>query len=156
MRIVDGVFLTLAIACAATVYSVKHQAEVANDVRRDLQREIANLASDVGLLEADLAALEQPARLQELIGWLPPEMVLEPIGARHYVRLSDIPFRAALVVPDEAAEDGVASTDESLTTGALGEPAVSSELDLLIEQVALPQPAEDPSDAIARLLEGAR
>lgn len=92
MRVVDVVCLVAAIAGAAYVYNVKHEAEIANDERRGLEREIGALSRDVGLLEADLAALEQPARLQAVVSDLPDVFALEPITSAHYVRLADIPI----------------------------------------------------------------
>jgi hypothetical protein len=147
MRVVDGLFLALAIGGAAYVYDVKHQAEEAHDTRRGLEREIGSLSRDVSLLEADLAALEQPARLQGLVASLPEAFNLEPIAARHYVRLSDIPFRV------EEVEDPQA---EAL--GTLADQGLVSDLDTLIESlmgdVERSEDAAVPADDIGRLLEG--
>lgn len=108
MRVVDVVFLALAIGGAAYVYNVKHEAEEAHDLRRSLERDIAVMTRDVSLLEADLAALEQPARLQNLVATLPQSFNLEPIAARHYMRIADIPFRADAPEPvDEELQEDV-------------------------------------------------
>lgn len=147
MRVVDGLFLALAIGGAAYVYDVKHQAEEAQDLRRGLEHEISGLSRDVNLLEADLAALAQPARLQDLVASLPEAFDLEPIAARHYVRLSDIPFR------DDEIE---APRPEAL--GSLADQGVVSDLDTLIQSLVgdagMSEPEIAPADDIGRLLEG--
>lgn len=147
MRVVDGLFLALAIGGAAYVYNVKHEAEEAHDTRRSLEHEISSLSRDVSLLEADLAALEQPARLQGLVASLPEAFNLEPIAARHYVRISDIPFRQ-----DEIEE----VQPEAL--GTLADQGVVSDINALIQSLVDDAGQSDrealPADDIGRLLEG--
>lgn len=147
MRVVDALFLALAIGGAAYVFDVKHQAEEAHDTRRGLEREISELSRDVSLLEADLAALEQPARLQGLVASLPEAFDLEPIAARHYVRLSDIPFRED-DIPPELAE----------ALGTLSDQGLATDLDSLIRTIVgethMPEPESAAADDIGRLLEG--
>lgn len=147
MRVVDGLFLALAIGGAAYVYDVKHQAEEAHDTRRGLEREISTLSRDVSLLEADLAALEQPSRLQGLVASLPEAFNLEPIASRHYIRLSDIPFRVDEVEAQQAEAHG-----------SLADQGIVSDLDALIESLVsdttMSEPEALPADDIGRLLEG--
>lgn len=160
MRVVDVLCLIAAIGGAAYVYNVKHEAELAHDDRRTLERDIGELSRDVGLLEADLAALEQPGRLQSVIAGLPEAFVLEPIGSRHYIRLDDIPFRSELAasLPESEPEDAGAA-DVTASIQAPGQ------LDLLLEQLigtqaplvdesALPAIIEQPMDSIGALLNG--
>jgi hypothetical protein len=160
MRVVDVVCLAAAIAGAAYVYNVKHEAEIANDERRGLEREIGALSRDVGLLEADLAALEQPARLQAVVSELPDVFALEPITSAHYVRLADIPFRSELIVEEEALDgdaDEGAQSDDLIAIEAPGQ------IDLLLQvltgassQASEPAPTmpTEPSDSIGALLDG--
>lgn len=149
MRVVDCLFLALAIGGAAYVYDVKHQAEEAHDTRRSLEREISSMSRDVSLLEADLAALEQPARLQGLVASLPESFNLEPIASRHYVRLTDIPFRVDEI---EALEPEV--------RGSLADQGVVADIDTLIQSLMsdtpMSEPDAAPADDIGRLLEGVR
>lgn len=149
MRVVDCLFLALAIGGAAYVYDVKHQAEEAHDTRRGLEREIGTLSRDVSLLEADLAALEQPARLQGLVASLPEAFDLEPIASRHYVRISDIPFR-----------DDELETPQPSAIGSLADQGVVSDLDTLIQSIVGTAPVSEPdvapADDIGRLLEAAQ
>lgn len=158
MRVVDIVCLAAAIGGAAYVYNVKHEAELAHDERRGLEREIGALSRDVGLLEADLAALEQPSRLQAVVSDLPDTFDLEPITSAHYVRLADIPFRSDLIVEEEAqdGEDAIAGDQEdSIAINAPGQ------IDLLLqvlnagsaEPQAAPVAPSEPADGIGALLE---
>ena len=145
MRVVDVVCLIAVIGGAAYVYNVKHEAEIAQDQRRALERDIAAIAGDVGLLEADLAALEQPVRLEAVLADLPDVFDLEPITSDHYIRLSDIPFRSDLIVDadesEEAADDLVAEEPEVIDAPGL--------IDLLLQQITATSDP-DPSDSVAQ------
>ncbi len=159
MRVVDVVCLVAAIAGAAYVYNVKHEAEIANDERRGLEREIGALSRDVGLLEADMAALEQPARLQAVVSDLPDVFALEPITSAHYVRLADIPFRSELIVEDDLLEGDADDSTQGTDFIAIEAPG---QIDLLLQVLNGPsQSAErasvvpsEPSDSIGALLDG--
>jgi hypothetical protein len=159
MRVVDVVCLVAAIAGAAYVYNVKHEAEIANDERRGLEREIGALSRDVGLLEADLAALEQPARLQAVVSDLPDVFALEPITSAHYVRLADIPFRSELIVEDEALEGDADDAAHDADVIAIEAPG---QIDLLLQVLtgasesleSAPAAPSEPSDSIGALLDG--
>lgn len=140
MRVVDALCLMVAIGGAAYVYNVKHEAEVAHDDRRTLEREISAMSQDVGLLAADLAALEQPARLQGVISSLPEAFALEPISSGDYVRLDDIPFRteiAALQAQDLAEADSVDAVEIEAVAVPIVEPAPTppNPLDLLLQGI---------------------
>ncbi|MFK7791335.1 MAG: hypothetical protein AB8B88_01570 [Devosiaceae bacterium] len=166
MRLVDAVCLIVAIGGAAYVYNVKHEAEVAHDNRRTLERQISSISQDVGLLEADLAALEQPARLQGVVSSLPEAFQLEPIASHHYIRLDDIPFRSELAAL--AAE--INEPEEEIIEPAVAEPIAESpnQLDLLLQglvgeaqELVTSQPIvtavdliETTQDSIGALLEG--
>jgi hypothetical protein len=159
MRVVDVVCLVAAIAGAAYVYNVKHEAEIANDERRGLEREIGALSRDVGLLEADLAALEQPARLQAVVSNLPNVFALEPITSAHYVRLADIPFRSELVVEDQGLEGDADDDAQDADLIAIEAPG---QIDLLLQVLngasesleSAPAAPAEPSDSIGALLDG--
>lgn len=123
MRVIDAVCLALAVGVAGYVYKVKHEAEIAQDAKVALEREIAIVSRDVHLLEADLAALDHPGRMQNLVGNATDELALEPIAARHFVRLSDIPFRSELIPTDvELGDEGLpvaaSDSDEAIAIGA--------------------------------------
>lgn len=160
MRVLDVVCLAAAIGGAAYVYNVKHEAELAHEERRSLERDIGALSRDVGLLEADLAALEEPARLQAVVSGLPDAFDLEPITSAHYIRLSDIPFRSDLIVEDDLGDEaGEASEDDAIfTVDAPGQ--IDLLLQVLIEESSAAASAPAPSeptvsqDGIGALIEG--
>ncbi|MEM1287790.1 MAG: hypothetical protein AAGH60_05530 [Pseudomonadota bacterium] len=114
MRLLDVAIVSLAVAGAAYVYDVKHQAEQLVDERAKLERGVDVLSKDVSLLEADLAALESPGRLQALVGQVGGSSSLGAVRSGHYISLADIPFR-------EVETDAVASTESLLdVTGSIG------------------------------------
>ncbi|MEM6711068.1 MAG: hypothetical protein AAF590_02170 [Pseudomonadota bacterium] len=159
MRIVDALCLAVAIGGAVYVYNVKHKAEVAHGERRALVHEIDALSRDVGLLEADLAALERPDRLEALTEQLPETFAFEQVTADHYVRLADVPMRRALEAlqaTDEASTDAEASTTDGLTTGGVPSPdidvpAVGGEIQQLLVELSSADPQTDTGEAIDRL-----
>ncbi len=157
MRIVDVACLAAAIAGAAYVYGVKHNAELAHDERRMLERDIGNLAQDVRLLEADLAALQQPARLQAIVGALGESFALGPITSAHYTAISDIPFRHELANPgSEASDQLLESHEQDLSVVPVIE--APGALDLLVQQLTgstldTTPPADPIADDIGTLLE---
>lgn len=159
MRAVDGLCLVAAVATAAYVFNVKHEAEIAQDTRAALERDIATVSRDVRLLEADLAALEEPARIQRVIASLPETFALEPITSAHYIHLDDIPFRTDLIV--EAPENAGEISDDDLGVPVAVGLAVPSALDVLLQEVAgnnAPTIRVDPvssGDGIGALLEAA-
>ena len=132
MRLVDGLCLALAIGGAAYVYDVKHEAEGVHDQRRALERDIAALRDEVGLLEADLAALENPVRLQGLLAAAPESFDLEPIASTHYLRLSDLPFRSA-VVDEATAALGEAPQEATTELPSAPETNAGTGIDALLE-----------------------
>ncbi|MBV6656171.1 MAG: hypothetical protein KI785_00225 [Devosiaceae bacterium] len=148
MRWVDGLCLALAVAGAAYVYDVKHEAETAHDSRRTLERDIAAISADVDLLEADLAALEQPVRLQALVEGSPEAFSLEPIASDHYVRLSDLPFRADLIA-EVTGSIGDESADADAQPANVTD-AAPNQLDALVRRVLAetPDTASNPLDAL--------
>ena len=147
MRVVDAICLAVAISGAAYVYNVKHQAEIADDARRALEREIAVLSGDVSLLEADLAALERPGRLESLVASLPEAFPLEPVEGRHYVRLADIPMRSAIVPPVDATDTGADPREDMA--------AEPGEIQRLLQELSAPRgegrPSGEPGEAMDRL-----
>lgn len=147
MRVVDGFFLALVIGGAAYVYDVKHEAEQAHDTRRDLERSITLLNEDVSLLEADLAALEKPARIAAIVSAMPDVFALEPISSEHYVRLSDLPFRSELV---EQATGSISAEDD---TGDDGSPVdlevqPASPIDGLLADILEREQAASPDEPL--------
>lgn len=178
MRVFDAVCLALAVGVAGYVYNVKHEAEVAQDAKRALEREIAIVSRDVHLLEADLAALDHPGRLQAVVRGLGEDIALEPIAARHFIRLTDIPFRSDLITEADETADGavpVASVAEgndqapsvddgiaSLLANGSAPERSSESLDALLNDILAPARGDVPDtlegepagDGIAALLEG--
>lgn len=158
MRVVDVICLVAAIGGAAYVYNVKHEAELAHDERRTLEREIGALSLDVDLLEADLAALEQPARLQAVVTELPDVFALEPITSAHYIDLSDIPFRSELIETVEPSVDDDPTAAIAPNPIALQAPG---QIELLLQvltgaepmtETDSPDPSNEETDSIGTLL----
>lgn len=149
MRVLDAVCLVLAVGVAGYVYNVKHEAEIAQAAKRALERDIAIVSRDVHLLEADLAALDHPGRMQALVRGMDQTVDLEPIEARHFVRLTDIPFRS-----DLAASDGDGAGPQ---TPVADIPDPSADLpgtgDAIAGLLATDGAPEGPTDALDALLE---
>ncbi len=141
MRLVDAVCLIVAIGGAAYVYNVKHEAEVAHDERRTLERQIGAISQDVGLLEADLAALEQPARLQGLISSLPDAFPLEPISTPHYIDLADIPFRSEIAALDVDEDPLEGELDDVAPAPIVEAQQAPSPIDVLLQGLVETAPA---------------
>ena len=136
MRVVDFLFLGMAIAGAALVFDVKNQAETAHEDRRTIEREIAGLTREIGLLEAEQAVLQQPSRLQVLVDTLGEDLGLAAMSADQHVPIEAIPFRR----PRE--QQTVEAIDAADIAGA--DP---------VETGSVP-PVEPVDDRIGSLLEG--
>jgi hypothetical protein len=109
MRILHFCALILLVAAAAYVYEIKFEstlrAERVGKMRADVRRERDAIAA----LRAELATLENPARIQGLVR---RHLPLRPADATQFDALDQLPERAAVVV-QPPVEDAIATMLEN-------------------------------------------
>lgn len=116
------VLIAVMVAAAAFTYKTKQVAEDQLAAVRKLEQQIRFEEDSVALLRADWSLLTQPARLQQLTEAYQGDLKLQPVDARQFARLDEIPVRP-LDIQDiigqafEVTADG-GGTDQT-TTGAV-------------------------------------
>lgn len=121
-RTSDMVLIAVMVAAAAFTYKTKQVAEDQLAAVRKLEQQIRFEEDSVALLRADWSLLTQPARLQQLTEAYQGDLKLQPVDARQFARLDEIPVRP-LDIQDiigqafEVTADG-GGTDQT-TTGAV-------------------------------------
>lgn len=93
-------FLMVGVALIG-VYGLKYSSESIAGDKAALKREIAQQKSELTILEADWAYLTQPAHIEPIIVRHAEVLGLEPVSARQFGSIEDIPMRPEIV--DDAA-----------------------------------------------------
>lgn len=93
-------FLMVGVALIG-VYGLKYSSESIAGDKAALKREIAQQKSELTILEADWAYLTQPAHIEPIIIRHAEVLGLEPVSARQFGSIEDIPMRPEIV--DDAA-----------------------------------------------------
>jgi len=102
-RLVNAGGVAVAIAAAAALYQVKHQAvEAAEGVAR-LRAEIQRERDSIAVLKAEWSHLDQPARLKALAE---RHLEIRPVDMQQILRVEDVPLRQA----EDAAGEPEAAT----------------------------------------------
>ncbi len=97
-----NLFLFLMVGVALIgVYGLKYSSESIAGDKAALKREIAQQKSELTILEADWAYLTQPAHIEPIIIRHAEVLGLEPVSARQFGSIEDIPMRPEIV--DDAA-----------------------------------------------------
>jgi hypothetical protein len=116
------VLIAVMVAAAAFTYKTKQAAEVQAVAVRKLEQQIRFEEDSIVLLRADWSLLTQPSRLQKLAETYQADLKLQPVDARQFARVEEIPVRpldiqAIIGQAFDLPADGL-GTDET-TTGAV-------------------------------------
>lgn len=79
------------------VYGLKFSSESIAGDKAVIQRDIAQKKAELSLLEADWAYLTQPAHIEPIIIRHAAALQLEPVTARQFGSIEDIPMRPEVV-----------------------------------------------------------
>lgn len=80
-------------------YRENYRTQAAIDEMRQVQREIGQMREDLGVLRAEWAFLNRPARLRDLVNLNFERLRLVPIESGQFVQLAQIDYPAAPPVP---------------------------------------------------------
>jgi hypothetical protein len=123
-RTSDMVLIAVMVSAAAFTYKTKHEAEDELAAVRKLQAEIRFEEDTIDLLKADWSLLTQPSRLQKLTELYQAELALQPVEARQFVGLEDVPVKP-VEIPDLSSQhlggmaDSGGETDQTVTGGVV-------------------------------------
>lgn len=95
----------------AAVYGLKYSVEDTSVERSSLQRTISRQQSDLSLLKADWAYLNQPAHVGAIMARHEAELNLQTLQQDQFGRFDSLPMR--LRAPDSNALDGLFASLES-------------------------------------------
>lgn len=79
------------------VYGFKYDSETVAAEKAAIKRDIAQQKAQLSLLEADWAYLSQPAHIEPIIIRHAEALQLEPVSARQFGSIEDIPMRPEVV-----------------------------------------------------------
>lgn len=95
------------------VYGVKYESETIAGEKSAIEHEIVQQRAQLSLLEADWAYLTQPAHIEPIIIRHAEALQLQPVSARQFGSIEDIPMRpeqvndAALTALLQALDAGI-------------------------------------------------
>jgi hypothetical protein len=114
-RLINIALVAAMIVGAALTYQTKHHAVEAAEHVADLRNRIEQERIAISLLKAEWSVLNQPDRLQALVGRYTRSLALEPFDVSRMVRVGDIPLKPIGVPGPEGQRvaDGIASIIES-------------------------------------------
>jgi hypothetical protein len=87
------VLIAVMVAAAAFTYKTKQAAEGQAAAVRKLEQQIRFEEDSITLLKADWSLLTQPSRLQKLAETYQADLKLQPVDARQFARVEEIPVR---------------------------------------------------------------
>lgn len=99
LRIINIVLILAVVACAATVYGMKHEAENAAERVARLQRAIDDEHEQISLLKAEWSVLNQPARLQRLVERYNAYLQLQALEVGQIAAIEDLPAKPINFAP---------------------------------------------------------
>ena len=98
-RWVSVVWVALMVLGAVVTYAMKGSAGRAADHVHQLRADIASEKEAINLLRAEWSVLDQPARLQSLIGRYQEYLHLQPLDVRQLATVADVPEKLAPPLP---------------------------------------------------------
>lgn len=116
LRGLNVIWVALMIAGAVVTYAMKDRAGRAADHVMNLRREIAHEKELLNVLQAEWSVLDQPSRLQELVGRYGSYLHLAPLDVRQLASIEDVPDRP-IEVPG-ASLDGMITSGVAKSGGA--------------------------------------
>jgi len=139
LRALNVIWVGLMVAGAVVTYAMKDRAGRAADHVMELRREISHEKDLANILRAEWSVLDQPARLQELVGRYSAYLHLAPLDVRQLGSIADI--------PDKPIEVPGAGLDQMITSGVTktgvtkpGVARTSQSADAGAAYVAIPRP----------------
>ncbi|MCX5516974.1 hypothetical protein OSH10_00875 [Kaistia defluvii] len=109
LRGLNVIWVALMVAGAVVTYAMKDRAGRAADHVMELRRDIAREKDLMNILQAEWSVLDQPSRLQELVGRYSSYLHLTPLDVRQLASLDE--------VPDKPIEVPGAGLDRMITSG---------------------------------------
>lgn len=113
IRWLQVVSVIAATGAAVFVFQVKYRAEAVAEQASRLQREVDQENETVSLLKAEWSLLNQPARVQDLVGRHADVLKLQPLDPVQITKLEQLPMRPK----------GPEPVDEEALSAILGEEA---------------------------------
>lgn len=95
--------ILVVMALAFWAYRENYRTQAALNDMTGLQREIARLREDLGVLRAEWAYLNRPGRLNDLVSLNFDRLQLVPLEPGQFVELNNVDYPAPVLEP---AEDG--------------------------------------------------
>ena len=106
IRVINIVLVCTSIAGLVGVYALKYTVEETAGERVALLRQIDRQESELSLVKADWAYLNQPARISPIIARHASSLGLEPTKPTQFGSLEDLPMRP-VIANDTAALDSL-------------------------------------------------
>jgi hypothetical protein len=97
-RIFNVIWVALMLTGAVVTYVMKDRAGRAADHVAQLRTDITREKDAMTVLKAEWSVLDQPSRLQALVGRYNNYLGLEPIDVRQFVTAADIPVKPPLPI----------------------------------------------------------
>lgn len=111
MRSITYLAVTLAVmALAFWAYRENYRTQAAISEMGQVQREIAGLREDLGVLRAEWAYLNRPERLRELVDLNFERLQLVPVESSQYLDLGHVDYPKPPVPPE--ADDAATSEEQ--------------------------------------------
>lgn len=98
-RYLNAIFVLVVLIAAATVYDMKHAAEMSAEEVADLQRQIAEEREQIQLLKAEWSVLNRPDRLQGLVERYNAYLELQPLSVEQITLLDELPLKPVDLEP---------------------------------------------------------
>jgi hypothetical protein len=96
IRTLNAVLVCTSIAALIGVYALKYSAEETAAEKAALERRIDRQQSELSLLKADWAYLNQPARVGPIIARHAEALGLQPVKPQQFGSIDDLPMRPVL------------------------------------------------------------
>jgi hypothetical protein len=139
-RKIDLAMVAVMVGVVTYTYTVKNTAKEAGETLAAIQREQEAEANAIDLLQADWQVLTAPKRLQSLVEVYGAELGLQPLDAKRYVSIADIPPRPEAPQAEASIDDILArygDVDPGIMTGSVSsDPAAVTPQDLPVPQAA--------------------
>jgi hypothetical protein len=142
-RAVNLILVFALIATAAIAYQINYGTDRASREARRLEAQIATERDRAQALVGEWTKLDQPARIQDLVGQYGAYLELNPMDPAQFATLDDIPFRQAAPIGE---------TETPATTGSVKDAKVKSEKSDPRKDIRILEPrADDPLSLAASL-----
>lgn len=142
-RAVNLILVFALIATAAIAYQINYGTDRAAREARRLEAQIATERDRTQVLVGEWTKLDQPARIQDLVGQYGAYLELNPMDPAQFATLDDIPFRQTTPIGE---------TEAPATTGSAKDPKGKSEKPDLKKDLRVLEPRAD--DPLSRLIGG--